>query len=157
MGKFLVGISNALNGLRRRRVAPEQLLLLVPHCLQRNDCQRNVRGDLANCARCGKCPIDAVLALAEKYGVRVELASGGRKAVAAAKASDIKAVVAVACHKELSAGLKAVFPKAAIAVPNRQPEGPCVNTTVDVEAVEDAIRRLLKKSGLPGTVDGGNR
>lgn len=138
-----IRISNLLTAVRRPKVKPEQLLLLVPHCLQVNTCKNNVRSDVDACQRCGQCQIDDILDLRDRYGIRVELVSGGRKAVAAARSPDVRAIVAVACNKELIAGLKAVFPKATLAVANRQPEGPCVNTTVDINAVEDAIRKLL--------------
>ncbi|MDT8391856.1 MAG: DUF116 domain-containing protein [Lentisphaeria bacterium] len=144
MTKLLVKLNNWLTRLRRRRIAPDELLLLIPHCLQIQTCEHNVRGDLTQCQRCGRCPIDGLIALKEKYGVSIELVSGGRKAVAAAKDKKIKGIVAVACGKELAAGLKAVFPKAVVAVMNAQPEGPCVNTTVDIEAVEAAIQSFLK-------------
>ncbi len=142
---FLLRLNNAMTRLRRPKVDASRLLLLVPHCLQVQSCERNVRGDLANCVRCGRCPLAELLALAERYGVRVELVSGGRKAVASARDPQVRAVVAVACGKELLAGLKAIFPKPTLAVGNRQPEGPCVNTTVDVAAVEAAIVKLLKQ------------
>lgn len=145
MTGLLVKFNNWLTRLRQRRIKPEELLLLIPHCLQMQGCEHNVRGNLDNCRRCGRCPIDGLIALREKYGIRVELVSGGRKAVAAAKTNTIKGIVAVACGKELAAGLKAVFPKAVIAVMNAQPEGPCVNTTVDIEAVEAAIQSFLKR------------
>ncbi len=103
--------------------------------------------DLANCLRCGNCKLADLLALSEHYGVRVELVSGGRKAVAAAREESVKAVVAVACDKELFAGLKAIFPKPTLTVCNQQPEGPCVNTTVDINVVEAAIVQVLKQPG----------
>jgi hypothetical protein len=143
MTGWLIRLSNFVTRLRRPRVAPGELLLLIPHCLQLQSCERNVRGDIDNCARCGKCPIDGILALRDRYGIRVELVSGGRKAVAAAKSKQIRAVVAVACSKELAAGLKAVFPKATLAITNELPEGPCVNTTVDLDRVEHEVRKLL--------------
>lgn len=143
MGRVLVKVNNFITRLRRPKVSSERILLLVPHCLQAQSCERNVRGDLDNCARCGRCPIAQILALRGKYGIRVELVSGGRKAVAAARQPDVGAIVAVACPKELTAGLKAVLPKPTLAVANRQPEGPCVNTTVDMAEVEQAIQQLI--------------
>ncbi len=143
----LLRVNNFITRLRCRKVEPKHILLLVPHCLQWQTCNRNVKADLANCVRCGNCKVADLLALSERYGVRVELVSGGRKAVAAVREDSVKAVVAVACGKELSAGLKAIFPKKTLAVRNRQPEGPCVNTTVDVNTVEDAIVQFIKQPG----------
>lgn len=141
----LLRLNNVIIRWRGVKVDAGHLLLLVPHCLQAQSCERNVRGDLKSCLRCGKCIIPDLLALSERYGVRIELVSGGRKAVAAAREESVKAVVAVACEKELLAGVKAILPKPTLAVCNQQPEGPCVNTTVDINAVEAAIVQLIKK------------
>ena len=154
MTGLLVKLNNFITRLRRPRVRPEELLLLVPHCLQVGTCEKNVRGDVDSCGRCGKCPISGILELRDRYGIRVELVSGGRKAVAAAKSGEIRAVVAIACAKELSAGLKAIFPKAVVAVTNEQPEGPCVNTCVDLARVEHEIKKLLNGAACKALSEG---
>ena len=59
----------------------------------------------------------------------------------------IKAVVAVACEKELADGIRAVIPKRVIAIPNERPNGPCKNIRVNTAAVRAAIQELL---GAPG-------
>ena len=55
---------------------------------------------------------------------------------------EVKAVVAVACEKELVQGIRAAFPKPVVAVPNMTPEGSCRNTVVDPVAVVKAIESL---------------
>ena len=69
MAGFLIKLNNWITGKRWGRFEPHEILLLIPHCLQVQTCQHNVRGDLQNCQRCGQCPIDAMLNLAEKYGI----------------------------------------------------------------------------------------
>jgi len=56
----------------------------------------------------------------------------------------IKAVVAVACEKELAQGMLAVFPTPVLGVLNIQTNGPCRNTRIDPDAVRDAVRSMLK-------------
>ena len=60
MRKHLVRLNNALVRLRKTPVAPEHVLLLLPHCLQRKACKQNVKSDLAECRRCGLCNIGAI-------------------------------------------------------------------------------------------------
>ena len=45
MRQSLIRLNNLVTRLRRPRVRPEQLLLLVPHCLQKKTCERNIRAD----------------------------------------------------------------------------------------------------------------
>ncbi len=142
--KALIQFNNFLTRLRRsKRVAPENLLLLLPHCLQCEQCNENITRDIANCKRCGKCPIKVLAELTDKYGIRCVAVGGGRQATAAVKQKETKAVIAVACNKELVAGVLATLPKPVLALPNSRPCGYCRNTTVDAKKVEAAIKALL--------------
>ncbi len=138
---------------RRRRVAPDGLLLLGPHCLQQHLCQRKVTDDLNQCSRCGGCRVSDMLGLCHEYGLRGHLVGGGRRALEKVRQPEIAAVIAVACEKELCDGIMAAFPKPVLAVPNQCPNGPCRDTTVDIAAVRAAIEALLdprkRTAGLP--------
>jgi len=60
-----------------------------------------------------------------------------------------KGVIAVACERDLMAGVQDV--KAAvpvIAIANKRPEGPCRNTTIDMTEMENAIRLYLGKEPI---------
>jgi hypothetical protein len=72
------------------------------------------------------------------------VATGGRLALELAKAEGVKAIVAVACEKELQAGLTGVFPKPSLGIINLRPHGPCRDTDVDLGEVEEAIAWLLR-------------
>lgn len=144
MSRIVVGLSNFATKLRRTRVRADQLLLLFPSCLQCSDCPNNIVGDLANCTRCGKCKVSDLRALAEKHGCKVAVAAGGRLALARVKDPDVRAVVAIACSKELRQGILASFPKAVIGVVNIWPKGPCKDTDVNLDAVERAIQWFLR-------------
>ena len=140
--EWFIRKSNALTARRRVKVAPEHLLLLLPHCMQWSGCAQNVREDIANCKQCGKCRVGDMKALAAKYGVRCVVVGGGRRAVEEVKRADTHAVVAVACEKELVAGVLATLPKPVLAVNNTRPCGACRDTSVDSGEVEKAIRSL---------------
>jgi len=144
LDKAVVALTNFSTRLRRIRCRPEEILVLFASCLQRSDCDRRLDDDLANCARCGRCAVAGFLDLAEKYGVHVFRATGGRQAAARARSPDIKAIVAVACRKELREGVFACLPKAVLARTIAWPCGPCKDTTVEMDGVEEAIRWLLR-------------
>jgi len=144
VGQRTVRFLNLLTRLRRSRCRPQQLLLLLPSCLQNSECPQKVISDTANCRRCGRCRIKDLLELAEEHGCRCAVVKGGQLALEIAKDDGIDAIVAVACEKELRAGMWAVFPKPSVGVINLRPSGPCKDTDVEVSAVEQAIRRFLR-------------
>ena len=145
MSRLVVGLSNLLTRARRKHVRPENLLLLFPHCLQWSDCPQNVSGNIDNCKLCGKCKIAKLIELSRERGIKYEVASGGRLALTKVKDPDVKAVVAVACSKELRQGILAAFPKAVIGVVNLWPKEPCKDTDVDTAEVERAIDWFLRE------------
>lgn len=120
------------------------MLVLFSRCLQRSTCDQKVVEDPANCRRCGKCVVRQFVELGEKCGVRVCVATGGREAARRAADPSVKAIVAVACDKELRAGLFASLPKAVLAQTIQWPCGPCKDTTVEFDRVEEAVRWFLR-------------
>lgn len=142
--RLFLRLSNLLTRLRRVKVASENLLLLVPRCLQKDGCARTLGKTLDDCRRCGQCNVTELLAIREEFGISCSLAGGGREALAYVKKSEVKAVVAVACEKELFAGICAVFPKPVLGVLNIPGEHPCRNTRFNRDLVRDAIRSMLK-------------
>jgi len=141
--QWLINCNNALTRFRHVKVAPEHLLLLLPHCMQWNGCKENVKEDVQHCKKCGRCRIAQMRDLTEKYGIRCVLASGGRRAVAEVRRPEVAAVIAVACEKELLGGIFATLPKPVLAVANQRPCGDCCNTCVDPLEVEQAIQCLI--------------
>jgi len=128
----------------KRRYAPENILLLLPHCLQYHECRELVKNDLLECKSCGRCKLKDIRALVERTGIQSLVASGGRMAQKRATAPEVRVVLAVACKRELAEGIRAVFPKKVFAVPNSWPHGECCDTDVDVERLEKALAQLLE-------------
>jgi hypothetical protein len=141
----VIWINRLRNRASSRRYPPENVLVLLPHCLQHQACREPVREAIRNCKGCGRCKMKELRALAEGVGVRVHVASGGRDAAERARAPEVRAILAVACSKELSEGIRAAFPKRVIGVLNSWPHGSCKDTDVDVRQVESALNRLIKR------------
>ncbi len=144
INKTVVRLNNLAVRMRRARCRPEELLLLLSRCLQNSACTCQVGDDVQNCRRCGQCPIAKLSELAERYGIEAALATGGRQAVAAARQPHIKAVVAVACDRELREGIFAALPKPVLAAGITWPNGPCKDTDICIDAVEEAVQWLLR-------------
>ena len=54
-----------------------------------------------------------------------------------------KAVVAIACERDLASGIQDVYPIPSVGVLNLRPNGPCYNTHVDLEEFRRAIEEIL--------------
>jgi len=141
--RYFVRLNNRAVKRRTTRVTPGELLLLVPHCIQRWDCPNKITSTVANCKRCGKCIVGELVGIAERYGVPLEVATGGGGAARSVYEHSPKAVVAVACEREMLDGIRDALPLPVLGVLNERPEGPCKNTVVDVGKVESAVRWFL--------------
>jgi len=133
-------------------VPPGRILLLLPHCLQRHDCQRRITYDPYNCVRCGRCPIGDLLDLVDRTGVRIAIATGGTLARRHVKETRPIAVVAVACPRDLGQGMLDAHPIPVAGVENTRPVGDCLDTQVDIPTVERRIRELMSPSSAESQV-----
>lgn len=139
-----VRVNNELVRGEGKTYAPEDLLILLPHCLQKSAC-KNRLNELANCRRCGGCPIDGLLRLGEKYGVHLEVATGGTLARRIIVERRPRCILAVACERDLSSGIQDAYPLPVYGVLNARPHGPCHDTLVNLDEMEKAIRLFLAR------------
>ena len=93
---------------------------------------------------CGRCSVGAMLGLAHKYGCHFAVATGGTLARQMVKQARPKAIVAVACERDLTSGIQDVFPLPVLGVLNERPFGPCFNTRVDINKLEAAILAFME-------------
>ncbi len=141
--RFVVRLNNLLTRMRGVKVRPENLLLLVPRCLQKIGCAQMLGEVLDDCQLCGQCDVATLIDIRNEFGIHCSMAAGGREALAFVGHKQVKAVVAVACEKELAQGILAVFPKPVLGVLNIQTNGPCRNTRLDRDRVREAVRSVL--------------
>ena len=138
-----IRLNNELVRSGQIKCNPKELLILLPHCIQKSDCPYRLTHNIQNCARCGACAVGPLLNLADKYGVQIIIVPGGTVARQSVRELKPKCLVAVACHRDLSSGVRDVAAMPVYGVVNQRPFGPCINTTVDVNQVENAIRSFL--------------
>jgi len=135
-----VKVNNSLTIAQAKRIKGNRILVLLPHCLQIDVCNRKITTDLSNCMRCGKCPVGDFISAGEKYDLKIEVVNGGtlaRKRVASWRPQGI---IAVACERDLTLGIQDVHPVPVYGVISDRPHGPCVNTCVDMDNVAQAIK-----------------
>jgi hypothetical protein len=135
-----VKTNNALTRAQAKRITGDRLLILLPHCLQIDVCNRKITNDISNCVRCGRCPVAKMLEYGERYGLKIEVVNGGTLARRKVASFRPHGIVAVACERDLTLGIQDVHPIPVFGVINDRPNGPCYNTEVDMQMVEEAIR-----------------
>ena len=134
-----IALNNELVRKHIRKVPADRILLLTPHCLQFDKCPHKITRNVENCHQCGKCGVGKMLALAHEHGCKFVVATGGTLARQMVMEARPKAIVAVACERDLTSGIQDVFPVPVLGVFNERPFGPCFNTRVSVDKLEEAI------------------
>ncbi|WP_425061038.1 hypothetical protein SCACP_18050 [Sporomusa carbonis] len=153
--RSFIEVSNHLIRQKHITVNPNKLLILTPHCMQQETCPHKITRDVSNCRRCGNCQIGDLSKLADNYGVHLAIVTGGTLARRVVKTIRPQAVLAIACERDLTSGIQDVFPLPVIGVLNERPFGPCCNTRVDLDKVEQAILSFLPKDNPRKVKDGG--
>jgi len=140
-----IEVNNKLLQSRCYNFRPEEILILAPHCLQKWDCPYKITADASNCRHCGRCDIDRLLKISNHYGVNLAVVTGGT--LARKKVHDMKpkAIVAIACERDLTEGILDTNPLPVMGVINIRPEGPCKNTQVDLKKVTEAIYFFINR------------
>jgi hypothetical protein len=141
--KSFIAINNQLVLAEARKVKPDRLLLLLPHCLQFHECKVRIIGDVENCQACGKCKIKDLVSLSKKYHIPVAVATGGTLARKIVVEKRPEVIVAVACERDLTSGIQDTYPIPVFGIFNMRPFGPCYDTDVDLELVEKGITTFL--------------
>ena len=93
---------------------------------------------------CGRCDIKDLVLLGQRFGIDISVATGGTLARKVIVEKRPQLVLAVACERDLTSGIKDCYPLPVIGVLNERPNGPCYNTIVDVSAIDAALRRILQ-------------
>jgi hypothetical protein len=138
-----IALNNQLVRARHLRVPAAQTLILLPHCIQQFDCEIKITGDVNKCARCGACDISGLAALAERFGIPLAVATGGTLARKIIVERRPRFILAVACERDLTTGIRDAYPLPVIGILNRRPHGPCFNTEIVLAEVEQVLREQV--------------
>ncbi len=139
-----IEVNNYLVRTHRNLAIKGRVVILAPHCLQESHCPVKITTDINNCRRCGKCDICGLLELADQYGVTLRVATGGTLARKIIGETRPRGVIAIACERDLSSGIQDSNPLPVMGVLNRRPHGPCHDTRVDLNRVEEALVTMLR-------------
>lgn len=120
-----VKVYNALAMTRGRKVGQGELLVLIPRCLSKDT-------------------LDGVLRIAGQYGVPVFVATRGQLARRVIRERRPRAVVAVACERDMVSGLHDVAGKIPVlGLTMTLPSGPCKDASVNLGQLEEWVRAYV--------------
>lgn len=139
---FIINLNNIL--VRKENPSAKRLLLLLPHCIQINECNIRLTHNIRNCKGCGRCEIKELIEIADRFHIELFVATGGTLARRIVNDTRPDAIVAVACERDLSSGIVDTYPMPVLGIPNERPFGPCFNTRVDLSLVINAIEYLSR-------------
>jgi uncharacterized protein len=123
-----IDVYNTLAERRGRRVGKGELLVLIPRCLSKQ-------------------ALDGVLEIAGRYEVPVFVATRGQLARRVIRERRPRAVVAVACERDMMTGLRDVAGKLPVLGLTMQlPNGPCRDAAIDLGQMEKWVQGLVAKS-----------
>jgi hypothetical protein len=138
-----IAMNNSLVLSQKLLIKPDRILILLPHCIQLFDCEIKVTGAISKCVRCGRCDISELSKLAEKYRIDISVATGGTLARKVITEKRPKLVVAVACEGDLTSGIKDCYPLPVLGILNDRPFGPCFNTRVETQKIDEALQLVI--------------
>jgi len=124
---------------------PRRILVLMPHCVQKDICPYRITVDVKNCRQCGQCDFSDLTDVAEKLGVQMTVATGGTLARRVVIETKPELILGVACERDLSSGIADTYPIPVLGILLDRPEGPCLNTRVSVDKVTEALNTFLVK------------
>lgn len=120
-----VKVYDALALDRKRKVNGGELLLLIPRCLAKDI-------------------LEGVLAVAGRYKIPVFVATRGQLARRVIRERRPRAVVAVACERDMVSGLHDVAGKVPVlGLTLTLPGGPCKDTRLDLLQLEEWVRTIV--------------
>jgi hypothetical protein len=120
-----IDVYNTLAIRRGRKVGKGELLVLIPRCLS-------------------KAALDGVLGIAGRYDVPVFVATRGQLARRVIRERRPRAVVAVACERDMMTGLRDVAGKLPVLGLTMQlPNGPCRDAEVDLAEMDRWVKGLV--------------
>jgi len=123
-----IDIYNTLAERRGRKVGRGELLVLIPRCLSKQ-------------------ALDGVLEVAGRYEVPVFVATRGQLARRVIRERRPRAVVAVACERDMMTGLRDVAGKLPVLGLTMQlPNGPCRDASIDLEQMEKWVQGLVGRA-----------
>ncbi|MGE5405692.1 MAG: DUF116 domain-containing protein [Candidatus Saccharibacteria bacterium] len=151
---FYIKLNNTIIKALPRKYQPQNILILLPHCLQNSSCPYKVTNFIDNCRKCLNCSIGRIKEKADNYRITgLEVVTGGTSALNVVKRIKPELVIAVACERDLTAGIAGIKGIPAIGLLNERPYGPCINTRIGMEEFSETLASVLEHPEMDSIKD----
>ena len=138
--ELYVDLVNKINEERFQSIPAGDRIILLPQCLRHSKCPAPQDDEGFHCRECGRCKIADVMKLARKMKSKVFILPGGSMVPKLIHKYKPKAVLGVACYRELVLAANLVTKmKIPVQVVFLLRDG-CRNTDVDLYELKDAMR-----------------
>jgi len=124
-----------------------KILLLIPHCIQHHECDVRLIHEPQNCKKCGRCKMMEIISFSERYGIVMAVAAGGTLARKIVQSHRPALIIAVACERDLVSGIQDTHPLPVLGILNKRPNGPCFDTDISLDLIDNIFRVLIKEDG----------
>lgn len=109
------------------------LLVLLPRCLEKETKRQ-------------------VIERVNGRAVQIVTAGGGEEARRAIRQHNPSLILAVACERDLISGIKDLAERIPVlAIANKRPEGPCKNTHLQLDELDDVLNFIIRRTGSIAT------
>ncbi|MBM4403396.1 MAG: DUF116 domain-containing protein [Candidatus Cloacimonetes bacterium] len=126
-------------------VDSKNILILLPHCLQNSACKIRITSEVTECEDCGQCDMTALKKTVLDHRIKSAIATGGSLARKILSEYRPDIVIAVACHRDLTDGVRECWRFPVFGILNERPQGPCHDTRVNLSIVNFAIKKFSVK------------
>jgi hypothetical protein len=121
----------------------KKIAILLPHCIQKYDCNLKITNNIENCKLCGLCDISEIVKLKHEFqNIDIKVATGGTLARLYLKEYKPNLVIAVACKRDLTSGIRDSFPIPVYGIFNKIIKGPCKDTRIEVNEIRKVLREV---------------
>ncbi len=118
------------------------ILVLLPHCLQKEDCTIRITNDIIKCEECGGCDIAKIKKLITEHNVDAAVATGGFLEHKMIEEKKPEVIVAIATAKELVNSLRDNWNYPVYAVLNEQSTTSNEKNPVNISFIAFAIKQF---------------
>ena len=84
-----------------------------------------------------------ILGMVREKGVQVRVVTGGTAARKAVKDCRPEVILSVACERDTASGISDVYPTPVVGVLNQRPNGPCLDTVIDMDLFRKKLESLI--------------
>ncbi|MDO5852133.1 MAG: DUF116 domain-containing protein [Methanobacteriaceae archaeon] len=132
-----IDLQNNINKEKFKHINPEDIILVLPHCLRGMNCPATLGTSGLECIKCNKCDIGKIKEVADKKNMKLFITPGSSFIKNIVKNTEFKGVIGVACPHDLNAAMTNLSTYTCQGVYLLK-EG-CINTRVNVNEVIDLM------------------